>query len=186
MSETQKIIEYEQRLWHRFIRKTSFLLAIEAVIVVIASFYSGVFVSKLYGFALPEIAGLWCAISGIMVLQVMITESLSAGWFRILGSFVGSLWGGLIATWLGYTVLALGVTMFATVLSLSLIKTKEAFRLACLTAEVVIIVGMVAQNVPPYLNALSRFIESGIGVALAILVTLLFYPIRKKFHLTQK
>lgn len=186
MRETQKIIDYEKQLWHRFIRQTSFLLAIEAVIVAIASFYSGIAFSKLYGFAQPDVAGLWCMISGIIVLQVMIQESLSAGWFRILGSFVGSLWGGLVATWLGYTVLALGVAIFATVLSLSLTKTKEAFRLACLTAGIVIIIGMMEPNVPPYLNAIARFVESGLGAALAILVTILFYPVRKKFHLTNR
>ena len=104
---------FEIHLWHRILRKCSFVLATEAMLVTLLSFCAGFYLSQYDGFALPYVAGLWCAISGIIVLQVTIDESISAGWLRILGSTIGALCAYVFASLLGFTILTLALTVLA-------------------------------------------------------------------------
>ena len=174
---------FEKKAWHRLFRHVSFLLAVEAVIVTLLSYYTAFYFSQYYGFQLPQAAGLWCAISGIVVLQVTIDDSIKAGWFRILGSFLGALSSFIFTCFFGFTILALACSMFLTVILASSCKIKHIARLACLTSQVIIIVGMIAGNVTPWAAASARFIESAVGIVIAIAVSSLFFPLRKKMRL---
>ncbi|OGT46959.1 MAG: hypothetical protein A3E82_02820 [Gammaproteobacteria bacterium RIFCSPHIGHO2_12_FULL_38_11] len=176
----------EQKYWFHFMRRTSILIATKAWLVIVLSYYAGYFLSLKYYFSMPKIAGLWCAISGILVLQVTIKDSLSAAWLRILGSLIGAATSFIGILALGYHILSLAVCTFFTVILVSLLNIKHTFRLACLTVSVIIIIGMIQTNVSPLMNCLSRFIESAIGSFIAIAITSIFYPLRKKLHLMNK
>lgn len=173
----------ENALWHRFFRSCSILLSIEATLSIILSYYAGFFLSKQFHFTTAPVAGLWCAISGIIVLQVLVHESFSAAWIRILGSFLGAATSYVFSMLMGYTMPALAVCVFITVILTSLFQIKVTFRLASLTAAIVIIVGSLEPAVSPLINAFSRFAESAIGAVIAIIITALFYPLRKKLQL---
>lgn len=174
---------YEDQLWHRIFRRFSIILSIKSALVIVACYYAGFYLSTLYHFSTPELGGLWCAISGIIVLQVFIDESFSAAWLRILGSFVGAATSYVFALWMGYTISALAVCVFITVMLTSFFKIKQTFRLASLTAAIIIIVGILNPAVPALENAFSRFIESATGAVIAIIITAIFFPLRKKLHL---
>ena len=180
-----KLAHFEKKWWFRFMRSTSVLIAIKATLVIALSYYAGFYLSQEYHFAMPEIAGLWCAISGILVLQVTIEDSLSSAWLRILGSLLGAITAFIALILMGYTVAALAVCVFATVILSSLLKIKHTFRLACLTVSVIIIVGMIS-DVSPLANCVSRFVESAIGSVIAIIITAIFLPLRKKLGLMNK
>jgi uncharacterized membrane protein YgaE (UPF0421/DUF939 family) len=177
--------DIENQLWHRVFRYFSILLSIEATLSLIASYYLGLFIGAYFHFATPEVSGLWCAISGIIVLQVLVHESFNAAWIRILGSFLGALTSFVFATLMGYTIPALAVCVFVTVMLTSIFKIKQTFRLASLTAAIIIIIGTLEPAVPPLVNAVARFMESVIGAIIAIIVTAAFYPLRKKLQLLQ-
>lgn len=176
---------FENKLWHRIFRKCSILLAIEAMLVTILPYFAGFYLSRSYGFAAPAVAGLWSAISGILVLQVTIEETTSAAWLRILGSLVGAITSFIFLELMGYTILTLAITMLVTVILTSLFKIKHTLRLACLTGQVIIIVGMMG-HLPILLNCVSRFAESLVGSLIALAVAGLFHPLRKKMQLTSK
>ncbi|PIZ04562.1 MAG: hypothetical protein COY58_03690 [Gammaproteobacteria bacterium CG_4_10_14_0_8_um_filter_38_16] len=174
---------FKNALWHRIFRKFSILLSIEATLAIVISYYAGVFLGTLYYSKIPEISGLWCAISGIIVLQVLIKESFSAAWIRVLGSFLGALTSFIFATLMGDTILALTLCVFITVMLTSIFKIKQTFRLAGLTAAIIIIVGSLEPSISPFMNAFSRFAESAIGAIIAIIITATCYPLRKKLQL---
>lgn len=185
MDEIQ-FFDYEKKWWHRLVRRFSLLLALQAVFATVLGFYAGYYFSSLYHFPMPNIAGLWCAISSIVVLQVLLNDSRAAAWIRIFGSFTGCFWAALIGTCFGYSVFTLAIGVFCTVISLSLLREKESFRLGCLTVQVVMIVGMMSPTLPAYLNAASRFIESVLGTVVAIIVTAAFHFLRVRFGWIQK
>lgn len=177
--------DFQNALWHRIFRKFSLLLSIEATLAIIASYYAGVFFGNLYHFKTPEISGLWCAISGIIVLQVLVKESFSAAWIRVLGSLLGALTSFVFASMMGYTIPALTVCVFVTVMLTSIFQIKQTFRLAGLTAAIIIIVGSLEPTVSPLMNSFSRFVESSVGAIIAIIITAAFYPLRKKLQLLE-
>ena len=174
---------FETHLWYRLIKRFSFLLSIKLALVTVLCYYAGFYISTLYHFAMPELGGLWCAISGVVVLQVFINESLQAAWLRILGSFVGAATSYVFSLFATYSIPLLGMCVFTTVMLTSALKIKETFRLASLTAAIIIIIGISNPAVPPLENAVSRFIESAIGAIIAIMITAVFFPLRKKLHL---
>ena len=166
----------EANLWHKIFRRLS---------ITVLPYYAGYYLSASYGFAAPSIAGLWSAISGILVLQVTIDETTSAAWLRILGSLIGTITSFILLELMGYSILALGVTIAVIVLLTSIFKIKHTLRLACLTTQVIIIVGMIG-NLPILLNCVSRFTESLIGSLIALAVAGLFHPVRKKAQLMNR
>lgn len=174
---------FDNQLWHRTFKRLSVLLSIESTLAIIISYYAGLYVGMLYHFKTPQISGLWCAISGIIVLQVLIKESFSAAWIRILGSFLGALTSFVFVIMMGYTMLALAICVFITVTLTSIFKIKQTFRLAGLTAAIIIVVGSLEPSISPLLNASTRFLESFIGTIIAVLITAAFYPLRKKLQL---
>lgn len=178
-----RMTDFEDQLWHRLFRQFSILLSIKTAIVTALCYYAGYYFSLFYTFSTPPVAGLWCVISGIIVLQVFIEESFSAAWLRILGSFVGATMSFIFAMLMGYNIPALLICVFFTVMLTSVFKIKQAFRLASLTAAIVIIIGIVEPTVSPFMNASSRFLESAIGTVIAIIITGLFFPLRKKLNL---
>lgn len=177
------MMHYESQWWHKIIRRLSLIIALKSAIVVLVCYQIGYEFSKAYGYHLSQVAGLWCAISGILVLQVLIKESLSAGGLRVLGSLIGSITAYIFASLLGYSLTSLATCLFFTVILVSLLNIKPSFRLACLTAAIVIVIGMVTPQLHPFANSFSRFIESTLGSVIAIIITAIFYPIRKKYNL---
>lgn len=177
--------QFEDQLWHRIFRCFSIILSVKSALVIVTCYYAGFYLSTLYHFSTPQLGGLWCAISGIIVLQVFVDESFSAAWLRILGSFVGAATSCFFALWMGYSISALAVCVFITVMLTSLFNIKQTFRLASLTAAI-IIVGTLNPVVPPLENAFSRFIESATGAVIAIIITAVFFPLRKKLGLLNR
>lgn len=174
---------YEDRLWHRIFRRFSILLAIKTTLVVILAYYTGTYISNYYHLKTPEIAGLWCAISGILVLQALIHDSFSLAGNRILGSFIGALISFLFSTAMGYSLTTLALCTFTIVILTSALKIKHTARLASLTAAVIIIVGTIEPTIHPFINASLRFTECALGSIIAAIMTFIFFPLRKKLNL---
>ncbi len=174
---------YENQLWYKIVKRFSLLLSFKTALVTTLCYYAGFYLSSFYHFSMPAVGGLWCAISGVVVLQVFIGESFKAAWLRILGSFVGASTSYIFSLFAPYSIPLLGLCVFSTVMLTSFFKIKETFRLASLTAAIIIILGMLNPAVTPFENAFSRFIESATGALIAIIITALFFPLRKKLHL---
>lgn len=176
----------EDQLWFKFFRRFSIILAIKTALLTVVCYHLGFYISQLYHFNSPEISGLWCTISGIIVLQVFIDESFSAAWLRIVGSFIGAMTSFIFSHFWGYSLSTLALCVLCTVMFVSACKLKQTFRLSSLTAAIVIVIGMLSPNITPFMNASSRFIESATGALIAILITAIFFPLRKKLGLLQR
>ena len=168
------------------VKRTSLLFAIQVSVAVILAFYLGSLVSRLFLLSNPIISGLWCAISAILVVQVLVNETIESAWLRIVGSFCGSLTSFIVASIFGYGLLALVSCMFVTIILLALLKLTKTYRLTCITIAVIIAIGMSNPTLPPWINSLSRFIESVLGAAIATVLVIIFLPLREMMNHSPK
>ena len=92
---------------HKLIRHFSLLLALEATIAILLSYYACYWLSFLYHFAIPKAAGLWGAISSILVIYAAGEATWQASKLRILGSFIGTITPCVFLYIFGYNIFAI-------------------------------------------------------------------------------
>jgi len=121
--------------------------------------------------------GYWAVISVVLVMQTNLGGSFQAGVNRIIGTAVGALLGAACLKLLGAGVVALGLGVGLTILVCAyFIHMHESFRMAGLTATIVILLG---NQSPSYLDfVISRFLEIGLGVAIALTFSVFVWPSR--------
>ena len=86
----------------------------------------------------------------------------------------------IIASIFGYRFWSFLISIYATVVFVSLINFKQTLRIASLTVAVIMITGMAHPNIAPGLNSLSRLTESIIGIMIAIFFVWVFLPLHKR------
>ena len=154
-------------IYHQMI-DVSFRVACVAVISYIAATYLGVFIAN----APDQIGGLWSAISAIMALKQETKESYRAGWHRIIGTLIGSVVTAFVLYFIGGSVGALFVAIFGSAMVCFLCEVKEVYGIACIAAAVVLIVWDITGCVDnPFLFSALRFVDSLIGVVVAIIAS---------------
>ncbi|MFZ5425625.1 MAG: FUSC family protein [Thermodesulfobacteriota bacterium] len=121
--------------------------------------------------------GYWAVISVVLVMQTNLGGSLQAGLNRIIGTAVGAFLGAACLMLLGSGAVALGLGVGLTILVCAyFIHMHESFRMAGLTATIVILLGNQSGS---YLDfVLARFLEIGLGVAIALAFSVFVWPSR--------
>ncbi len=123
-------------------------------------------------FHLPE--AYWAAITTIIITQ----STLGAAWTlskqRLAGTAMGATAGALLTTYLGSNVAAFGAGVFLLGVICALVHVeRNAYRYAGITLAIVM---LVAHTQPAWIIAVHRFIEISIGIAVGLILTLLWKP----------
>lgn len=123
--------------------------------------------------------GYWAVITAVIVMQAHLGGSLAASWSRVLGTAVGASLGVVGVLSFGNTLPGLGLAVFLSVLVCAYLnKRHDSFRLAGITAVVVIIAGETGGARDILELGLHRFLEISLGVTVALLVALFVLPSR--------
>jgi uncharacterized membrane protein YgaE (UPF0421/DUF939 family) len=117
---------------------------------------------------LPEFY--WAPISAIVVLLSTVNPRTVA-WQRFVGTALGAALGALIATFLHPTWIVYGAGIFLCGILSALLRIGSAYRFAAITLSIVL---LIAHTRPPWIVAVHRFVEVSLGIAVALLVTLLW------------
>jgi len=149
-----------------------FYLSLETAFAGLVSYGLGVVFGRMIHQS-ARIGGLWCMISSLVVLQSLLKETQQAGAIRIAGSFIGALISGVVCEIWGYGYWQLAVVIFVSIYLMSVLSKEKAARLSSITAGVIVIVGIMHPDEAAWLNALARFMESLLGVSIAIAIVLL-------------
>lgn len=120
---------------------------------------------------------LWAVISAIIVMQADLGGSVHAGWIRLLGTLVGAVAGVLMGLMVSDPTTAMVVAVFVTMTVCTIIPgLNEALRLAGITAAIVLMLGEPGQSVVE--TGAIRFLETSLGIAVALTVSLFVLPLR--------
>ncbi len=91
------------------------------------------------------------------------------GFHRLLGTAVGAIIGGLLGTLFGHALWAVGLAVFLTVLICQFARLKEAIKVAGYVSGLIVL----SYGSAPWRYARDRFVETALGIACALVVSLL-------------
>lgn len=117
---------------------------------------------------LPEFY--WAPISTIVILLSTVNP-LALAWQRFAGTAVGAFLGALIASYPRHNWLVYGAAIFLCGILSSILRLGAAYRFAAITLTIVL---LVRHESSPWIVALHRFIEVSLGIAVALLVTVVW------------
>ena len=124
--------------------------------------------AKLMGF--PEFW--WAPVSTMVVMQSNLGSALTVSWQRWVGTALGSAGGALLASWFGANVIAYAAGVFGMGLVCAALRLdRAAYRFAAIALTIVMLVTH-AESV--WVVALHRFLEVSLGIAMGLLMTVLW------------
>jgi len=122
------------------------------------------------------VSGLWCVMASIVVMQARLGATYKAGWVRFLGVLIGSIAGAVLINLVGDGAISLGISVFCTIVICALLNIKDSFRIAGLSTAVIIIMGGLKPTVNPWVFSFYRFMDSCIGIIVAVIIARLLWP----------
>jgi len=117
---------------------------------------------------LPEFY--WAPISTIVILLSTI-DPLSLAWQRFAGTALGAALGALIATFFTPNWIVYGLGIFLCGVLSTLLRLGNAYRFAAIALTIVL---LTVHPEPAWIVALHRFIEVSLGIAVALVVTVVW------------
>ena len=121
--------------------------------------------------------GYWAVISAVIVIQPDVDETLRASRGRLVGTVIGAAVGGVFIALFGAQVWSFGIAVPAVILICASLGLMESHKLACVSAAIVMTIGHPESS---WIFAFHRFLEVSIGIAVALLVSALFWPLRTR------
>jgi uncharacterized membrane protein YgaE (UPF0421/DUF939 family) len=96
---------------------------------------------------------------------------MTVAWQRFAGTALGAALGALIATYFHPTWIVYGLGIVLCGILSALLRIASAYRFAAITLSIVLLVAHIRS---PWIVALHRFIEVSLGIAVALLVTVVW------------
>jgi len=117
-------------------------------------------------FRLPETY--WAPITTLVITQSSLGAALTVSWQRVVGTLLGALVGGLVASHFGPHVLVFGASVFLLGLLCAVARSdRSAYRFAGVTLAIVL---LVPRTGLAWHIAFHRFAEVSIGIGVALLL----------------
>jgi uncharacterized membrane protein YccC len=169
-----------------FLDRIEIKVAIRGGIAAALSWFLGVWFSKAMAHPDTLVSGTWCVLSAFVVLQSHLGGTYKAAWERFLGVFIGSLIGGVCTSFFGAHPLTLGGSVILTVCLLSFLNLKDSIRIACMSLSVVMILWGLSPEISPWTFAFFRFMDSALGILIAVVIAHTLWPSEATQMLRQK
>ena len=125
------------------------------------------------------VGAIWSAIAGLVVLQTGRGEIVKFSALQAVGTFIGALVSALYLIGLPPSIWGLALCTCVTTLACYALRISDQARLASATSVVIMGVSILSKVRSPFINAELRFLESLIGLALAVGVSLSLSWIRR-------
>ena len=96
---------------------------------------------------------------------------LTLAWQRFVGTALGAVIGALIATFFQPNWMVYGIGIFVCGILSAVLRLGGAYRFAAITLSIVL---LIAHTAPPWTVSLHRFVEVSLGIAVALVTTLVW------------
>lgn len=154
-------------------------IPLQTTVVTLASYLAGRYLTESIHPSSSVIGALWSLVSGIVVLQASIEETHKSASRRLIGTLIGAIVGALYLMFLPFGALGMALCVGVTVLVCQWFTVPDNGRLAAITVVIVMLVSIGSPDLSPAINGTLRFVESCIGVGVA-LATVHLWPGRNK------
>lgn len=162
--------------WKRFLAFAEIKLAFKTGLAASVSLALGLIFAEFFDRPDILVSGLWCVLASIVVMQANLGGTYNSAWIRFLGVFVGSIAGAIFINTIGSDTISLGISVFCTIVICAVLGLKESFRIAGLSTAIIIILGSHHPTISPWLFSLYRFVDSCIGILVALFVSRFIWP----------
>jgi len=150
-------------------RRMTLIIAAEGVLITLLGYYLGSRFTAIFNGPSAQLGGIWSVISGLVVLQITIRETVRSSLLRTIGTFIGALLAAIYLSLFGFSVLGMALCAGLTLAVCYLLDIFEYARLAAATVVIISALDQSHVGGSPFLNAFLRFTESTIGVGVCIL-----------------
>lgn len=165
--------------------RIEYKIAIKLGVAASLSLLAGMGFSRILEHPNYSVSATWCVLTSFVVLQAHLGGTYRAAWIRLLGVAIGAFMGGVFTSFFGSNFISLGISVFLTVLICSFFNIKESIRIACMSVSVVMILWGVRPAVSPWTFGFFRFIDSALGILVAVFVAHLIWPAQATTKLRQ-
>ena len=116
-------------------------------------------------FRLPE--SYWAAITTLVITQSSLGAALTVSWQRFVGTALGAVLGGIVASYFPSQLLVFGICVFILGLLCAVAHSdRNAYRFGGVTLAIVL---LIPRTNPPWQIAFHRFAEVSIGIGVALI-----------------
>ena len=157
----------------RLLSRDNVVVALRTAVVCLVSYAAGSRFTSLFHAGSAMLAGVWSAVSGIVVLQATLEDTRGSAWLRVLGTLIGAATAAAYLYVLPFSVLGMAVCVGLTVLLCQAVRVPDHARMAAVTVVIILAVSVAAPAIRPVTNSLLRFFEACIGAAVAMAAVLL-------------
>jgi uncharacterized membrane protein YgaE (UPF0421/DUF939 family) len=122
-------------------------------------------------FRLPQ--SYWAPITTIVITQSVLGTTLAISWQRLFGTAIGAAVGGVVATYFhSMPAIVFGASIFLLGLVCAVLRAdRAAYRLGGVTLGIIL---LVPGSEPPWRFAFHRFAEVSVGIAVALIMTVVW------------
>ena len=121
-------------------------------------------------FRLPETY--WAAITTLVITQSSLGAALAVSCQRFVGTALGAAVGAIVASYFGPHVLVFAASVFILGLLCALVRSDHsAYRFGGVALAIVL---LIPRTGPPWKIAFHRFAEVSIGIAVALIMTVVW------------
>lgn len=171
------------RTWTKFVHPSELnaeviVRAVEGGLVGSLAFLIGEHMIRQVGGPGSIVGAMWSAIAGLVVLQTGRADILRFSMLQAVGTLVGAAISAIFLLWLPPSLWGLALCTCLTTVACYALGIPDQARLASAATVVIMGVGILEKAGSPIVNAELRFVESLIGLALAVAVSYGFTGLR--------
>jgi uncharacterized membrane protein YccC len=157
-------------------QRVNIKMAVKVALTAVLSFYACTTLDQFFHRPSDLVAGLWCVMAAIVVMQNNIGGTYQAVWNRFLGVLVGSFIGAFCAYMIGTEIEVLGLAIGVTVFLCFLLGIPDSYRIAALSVAIILIPWKLHPTGNPWVYAFFRFFDTCLGFFVAIVVSHVIWP----------
>ena len=114
----------------------------------------------------------WAPITTLVIAQSSLGAALTVSWQRFVGTALGAAVGAIVAKYFSPQVLVFGASVFILgLLCTAAHADRSAYRFGGITLAIVLLIPRAG---PPWQIAFHRFVEVSIGIAVALILTVVW------------
>lgn len=162
--------------WHQ----VEWINAIKTGVAATLSIIAGNILDQLIGHPTNMITILWCTLTAIVVLQARLGGTYKEAIRQLMGIAIGSTIGCISAALFPAppTAITIGISVSLAIVICSMLGIKESIRIAAISTAIILIIWGMHSETPPWEFGFYRFLNSATGVAVAVAVAHLLWPIQ--------